>query len=82
VKRPPFDLGLWAACTALAFAIVGGCMGYEAWGRGWKALPLWIGVTAVGGLGVGWGFYTGFKDAGWRVSRRRPEQAEDYGDRS
>jgi hypothetical protein len=55
MHRPASDLGLWAICTALAFAIVGGCLGYQAWGGGWNGLPLLIGGTAVGGLGVGWG---------------------------
>jgi hypothetical protein len=81
VKRAPFDLALWAIATAIAFAVVGGCLGYEAWGYGWKALPVVLAGTMVGGLLVGWGLYTGWRDAGWRISRRRPDQAEDYEDR-
>jgi hypothetical protein len=74
VNRPPFDLGLWAVCTAAAFAIVGYGFGID----GPSALRL--AALAAGGLGVGWGFYTNLRGAGCRVSRPRPDQAEDYGD--
>jgi hypothetical protein len=36
--------------------------------------------VVVAGLFIGWGFYDRFRRAGWRVSRPRPDQAEDYGD--
>jgi hypothetical protein len=59
VTRRAFDLGLWTVCTALAFAIVGGWMAYEAWGGGWRTLPIVLAGTVLGGLGVGHSFYTG-----------------------
>jgi hypothetical protein len=55
ITRPAFDLGLWAACTAVASAIISGCLGFGAWAGGLDdVLLLVLRGTAVGGLGVGW----------------------------
>jgi hypothetical protein len=81
VKRAPFDLGLWAVCTAIPFAVFGGAVAHEVWHRGWdvdRAAGL-VGAV-VASLFLGYGVYDGLSRRGWRVSRPRPEQAEDYGD--
>jgi hypothetical protein len=74
VKRAPFDLGLWAICTALAFAFVGATL--SDWRDPWNGFRLV--VLTVAGLCVGCGLYGWLQSKGWRISRPRPEQAEDY----
>jgi hypothetical protein len=77
VKPAPFDVGLWAICTAVAFAIVGAM--FEVWRDPWNTFLLV--VLAVAGLFIGCVLYTWLGGKGWRVSRPRPDQAEDYRER-
>jgi hypothetical protein len=73
VKR--FDLGLWAVCTVVSVpvcflpAAIGLHDGRASFG---KCIP-----DLLGGLLAGFVLYL---VRGWRVSRPRPEPAEDYGD--
>jgi hypothetical protein len=77
VKRPATDLGVFAACTAVAFAFVGAT--FRVWSDPWDGFRLV--VLAVAGLCVGSGLYIWLHAKGWRVSRPRPEHSEDYGER-
>jgi hypothetical protein len=81
MPRPAFDLGLWAVCTAVPFAVFGGLVALDAWdfGSNGSIAGRLTGVAALS-LFTGWVFYDGGRRVGWRVSRPRPDQAEDYGD--
>jgi hypothetical protein len=76
--RPAFDLGLWAACTAVSTVVcfipaaIDLHLRRASFG---KCIP-----DVLGGLLAGLVLYFVLAWRGWRVSRRRPEQAEDYGD--
>jgi hypothetical protein len=77
-----FDLGLFIVCTLPVFAFFGLALGLEIAQRGWRDdLGVWVAGSAVGSVGIGWGIYDRFRRAGYRWSRPRPDEAEDYGDR-
>jgi hypothetical protein len=81
VNRPAFDLGLWAVCTAPVLVLFGGALSLDLWHHGWKpAIGRWFVGATVGSLFLGYGMYNSLRRRGWRVSRPRPDQAEDYGD--
>ena len=81
MNRPAFDLGLRAFCTTPVALFFGGALALEDRHRGWTDDTAGLLASgAVGSLLVGYGLYDGFSRAGWRVSRPRPEQSEDYGE--
>jgi hypothetical protein len=81
VKRPSFDLGLWSICTAVPFAVSGAIIAYGVWEEGWydRAANDLV-FSGSFSLVLGCVIYNGCQGAGLRISRPRPEQAEDYGD--
>ncbi|HVK12431.1 MAG TPA: hypothetical protein VM597_27005 [Gemmataceae bacterium] len=81
MKHPPFDLGLWAVCTAPWLALFGGALTLDLWHHGWQpAIGRWFVGATAGSLFLGYGVYDSLHKRGYRVSRPRPEQGEDYGD--
>ena len=81
MKRPPFDLSLWALCTAVPSAVFVGAIALGVAYHGWRAeYPFLMIVAALGSLFLGSGTHDALRRSGYRVSRPRPEQDEDYGD--
>jgi len=82
VKRPAFDLGLWALCTAVPSAAFVGAIALGIAYSGWRAeYPFLLVVAALGSLFLGSGTHDALRRSGYRVSRPRPDQAADYEDK-
>lgn len=74
---PRFDLGLWLVCTA-AMSIPFAVPATIDLAHGRATLGA-VAVTYAGSLFLGFVLYHGARHSGYRWSRPRPEQAEDYG---
>jgi hypothetical protein len=82
MSRPRFDLGLFIVCTLPVFAFFGAALALEIGRRGWRDdLGVWVAGSAVGTLGIGCWIYDGCRRAGYRWTRPRPDENDDYADR-